>query len=87
MSLDLKPAHASVRAYYEGADDLFRSLATAGQRLREIHVDYERQREYALTKTEKAGEKLDWRVTRMRLSKDKSSLIYNHFLTLGGHPP
>jgi hypothetical protein len=34
-----------------------------------------------LSKTEKAGEKLDWRVTRMRLSKDKTSLIYNRFLT------
>ena len=39
-----------------------------------------------MTKTEKAGEKLDYRVTKMRLSKDKTSLIYNQFLTLSGIP-
>jgi hypothetical protein len=31
--------------------------------------------------------KLDWRVIKMRLSKDKTSLIYNQFLTLSGIPP
>ncbi len=30
---------------------------------------------------------LDWRVERMKLSKDKRSLIYNDFLTLSGIPP
>src|SRR5439155_2048879 len=28
-----------------------------------------------------------YRVTKMRLSKDKTSLIYNQFLTLSGIPP
>jgi predicted helicase len=52
------------------------------------HPEYrERYVEYPLTKTEKTGEKLDWRVTKMRLSKDKTSLIYNQFLTLSGIPP
>jgi len=66
--------------------DVFRALATAGQRLAEIHVHYEQQPEYKLTKVEKAGEKLDYRVTKMKLSKDKTSLIYNQFLTLSGIP-
>ena len=66
---------------------LFRAFATAGQRLAEIHVHYEEQPEYQLTKVEKDGEKLDWRVTKMKLSKDKTSLIYNQFLTLSGIPP
>ena len=71
-----------------GADvGVFRAFVKAGERLAEIHVHYERQAEYPLTKTEKAGEKLDWRVTKMRLSKDKTSLIYNQFLTLSGIPP
>jgi predicted helicase len=61
--------------------ELFRAFVKAGQRLAEIHVDYEQQPEYSLTKTEKAGEKLDYRVTKMKLSKDKTSLIYNQFLT------
>jgi len=59
----------------------------AGERLAEIHVHYEKQPEYPLTKKEKAGEKLDWRVIKMRLSKDKTSLMYNQFLTLSGIPP
>jgi hypothetical protein len=65
---------------------LFQALAKAGQRLAEIHVQYEQQPEYKLTKTEKKGEKLDYRVTKMKLSKDKTSLIYNQFLTLSGIP-
>ncbi len=64
----------------------FSSLARAGKRLAELHVHYEQQPEFALTKTEKAGEKLDYRVTKMKLSRDKTSLIYNQFLTLAGIP-
>ena len=66
--------------------DVFRELVKAGRRLAEIHVHYEQQPEYPLKKTEKAGEKLDYRVTKMRLSKDKTSLIYNQFLTLSEIP-
>jgi predicted helicase len=67
--------------------DVFRAFARAGQRLAEIHVHYEQQPEYPLTRTEKAGEKLDYRVVKMKLSKDKASLVYNKFLTLSGIPP
>ena len=66
--------------------EVFSSLAKAGQRLAEIHVHYEQQPEYKLTKVEKAGEKLDYRVTKMKLSKDKTTLTYNQFLTLSGIP-
>jgi predicted helicase len=65
---------------------VFREFVKAGQRLAEIHVHYEQQPEYKLTKTEKKGEKLDYRVTKMKLSKDKSTLVYNNFLTLSGIP-
>ena len=58
----------------------------AGQRLVEIHIHYEQQPEYPLTKEEKSGEKLDYRVTKMKLNKDKTSLIYNQFLTLADIP-
>ncbi|MFL6302699.1 MAG: type ISP restriction/modification enzyme [Candidatus Sulfotelmatobacter sp.] len=67
--------------------DVFRAFVKAGQRLAEIHVHYEQQPEYPLKKVEKAGEQLDYRVTKMKLSKDKTSLIYNRFLTLSGIPP
>jgi Type ISP C-terminal specificity domain len=66
---------------------LFHAFVKAGQRLAEIHVHYESQPEYPLTKIEKKGEKLDYRVTKMKLTKDKTSLIYNQFLTLSGIPP
>ena len=66
---------------------VFRAFVKAGQRLAEIHVNYEQQPEYPLKQVEKAGEKLDWRVTKMRLSKDKTTLTYNQFLTLSGIPP
>ena len=65
---------------------VFKALVAAGQRLAEIHVHYEQQPEYKLTKVEKAGEKLDYRVTKMKLSKDKTSLIHNQFLTVSGIP-
>ena len=65
---------------------VFKAFAKAGQRLAEIHVHYEQQPEYKLTKIEKKGEKLDHRVTKMKLSKDKTTLIYNQFLSLSGIP-
>ena len=69
------------------ATQTFRAFVKAGQRLVKIHDHYEQQPEYPLAKTEKKGEKLDYRVTKMKLSKDKTSLIYNKFLTLSGIPP
>lgn len=71
----------------QGDGAVLRALVKAGQRLAEIHIHYEEQPEYPLTKVEKAGERLDYRVTKMKLSKDKTSLIYNQFLTLSGIPP
>ncbi len=65
----------------------FTPSSKPGKRLAEIHVLYEQQPEYPLTKTEKKGEKLDYRVEKMKLSKDKTSLIYNKLLTLSGVPP
>ncbi|HXM48453.1 MAG TPA: type ISP restriction/modification enzyme [Pyrinomonadaceae bacterium] len=65
----------------------FRAFADIGKRLAEIHVNYEQQTEYPLERIEKPGAQLDWRVERMKLSKDKLSLIYNDFLTLSEIPP
>jgi predicted helicase len=64
----------------------FRRLAKAGARLAEIHVDYEAQGEYPLERIETEGAALDWRVEKMRLSKDKTRIVYNDFLTLAGIP-
>lgn len=65
----------------------FRTFAKAGQRLAEIHVGYETQPEYRLNFIENSDLPLDWRVEKMRLSKDKTHIKYNNFLTLAGIPP
>ena len=64
----------------------FRAFAEAGARLATIHVGYEEQPEYRLRQVETPGTPLDWRVEKMRLSKDKAQLRYNDFLTLDGIP-
>ena len=64
----------------------FHGFAKAGERLAEIHVNYESQPEYALKFIQNPDAQLNWRVEKMKLSKDKTSLIYNDFLTLSGIP-
>ena len=50
-------------------------------------MNYEQASEYKLERIENRDETLNWRVERMRLTKDKCAIIYNEFLTLGGVPP
>ena len=64
----------------------FWGFAKAGGRLGEIHVGYEDVDEYPLCKAETPDKPLDWRVEKMRLSKDKAQIKYNDFLTLDGIP-
>ena len=64
----------------------FWEFAKAGQRLGEIHVGYEDVEEYPLRFVETPDTPLDWRVEKMRLSKDKTGIKYNDFLTLDGIP-
>jgi predicted helicase len=66
---------------------LFHAFAAAGKKLAELHVSYEQQPEFPLRRRENPQSPLNWRVEKMRLSKDKSSLSYNDFLTLDGIPP
>ncbi len=65
----------------------FHRFAKAGKRLAEIHINYEQQPEYPLTFIENDEVPLNWRVEKMKLSKDKTQLIYNQFLTLADIPP
>ena len=64
----------------------FWGFAKAGQRLGEIHIGYETVPEYQLAFIENREVPLDWRVEKMKLSKDKTQLVYNDFLTLDGIP-
>ena len=62
----------------------FRRFAEIGAALMKLHIEYEKQKEYPLERRETG--KLNWRVEKMALSKDKSQLRYNEFLTLSGIP-
>ena len=64
----------------------FWGFAKAGERLGKIHIDYEKVEEYPLAFIETPDTPLDWRVEKMRLSKDKAGIKYNDFLTLDGIP-
>ena len=65
----------------------FWGFAEAGARLSDIHVNYESQPQYSeLTFIQNPDVPLNWRVEKMKLSKDKTSLIYNNFLTIEGIP-
>ena len=74
----------------------FWDFAKAGQRLGEIHIGYEEVLEYPLHFIENREVPLNpsprlrgrglWRVEKMKLSKDKTQLVYNDFLTLEGIP-
>ena len=64
----------------------FWGFAKAGRRLGEIHIGYEEVPEYPLHFIENREVPIDWRVEKMKLSKDKTQLVYNDFLTLDGIP-
>jgi predicted helicase len=63
----------------------FKRFAEIGAALMKLHIEYEKQNEYRLERKETG--KLDWRVEKMTLSKDKTQLKYNDFLTFSGIPP
>jgi len=64
----------------------FWTFSGAGKQLGDLHINYEQQVEYPLDMLENEDKPLNWRVEKMRLSKDKTYIIYNDFLTLGGIP-
>ena len=65
----------------------FWGFANAGVALADLHVNYESAAKYDRLKyIETEGTTVDWRVEKMKLSKDKTQLKYNDFLTLDGIP-
>ena len=65
----------------------FWGFAKAGAALADLHVNYESAPKYdGLKYIETEGMTVDWRVEKMRFSKDKTQLTYNDFLTLDGIP-
>jgi predicted helicase len=66
----------------------FRAFAAAGQKLAELHLNYEAAEPWPLGSEEAAGGPYNPRVLdKMKLSKDKTRLVVNPSLTLTGLPP
>jgi predicted helicase len=59
---------------------------TGGQ-LMTLHLNYENAEEYKLRWVENKEVPFSWRVEKMRLTKDRTSLIVNNSLTLANIPP
>ncbi len=53
----------------------------------DLHLNYESLEPWPLEWIEAEGVPLDYRVEKMRLSKDKTQLVVNDSLTLGRIPP
>lgn len=64
--------------------DAWAAFVAAGRELAALHVGYEQVRPYPLKHAEK--QPFSWRVEKMRLSFNKSSLFVNESLTLSGIP-
>jgi predicted helicase len=67
--------------------DDFRAVADAGRRLAELHVGYESVEPWPLRWVVAEGARVSYRVEKMRLSKDKSTLVVNDTLSLADIPP
>ena len=66
----------------------FWGFVTKGKQLASLHIDYEAAPIYeGLQWLETPGIPVNWRVERIKFSKDKTRLIYNEFLTLDEIPP
>jgi predicted helicase len=65
----------------------FDALARACAALADLHLHYEHAPEYPLRSVETPGARFTWKVKKMRLSPDKSSVVVNEALTLAGVPP
>ena len=80
------PLSPRLRGDKGGSED-FWGFANAGAQLADIHVNYESQPKYdGLKYIETPDTPVDWRVEKMKLSKDKTQLKYNDFLTIDGIP-
>ncbi|HDS73994.1 MAG TPA: DNA helicase, partial [Firmicutes bacterium] len=64
----------------------FRLFADAGRALGELHLGYETVEPWRLEHVWADDMPISWRVEKMRVSKDKRSVVYNDALTLTGIP-
>ncbi len=65
----------------------FKAFMSAGTELADLHLNYETVKPYELEWVESPDTPMDWKVNKMKLTKDKASIKYNDWLTLKGIPP
>ncbi len=80
-------ASAAVRGRLLQDTEIFYAFAAAGRQLADLPIGYEQAKEYPVARRENPDAQLNWRVEKMKLTRDKTSLVYNDFLTLDGIPP
>jgi predicted helicase len=76
--------HSTIRQL---PDSQFADVVAIGQQLMWLHLHYEQALPFPLRKITKPGVPISYRVEKMRLSDDKTSLFVNETLTLAGIPP
>ena len=66
----------------------FWGFANAGKALADLHVNYESVPKYEKLELKETPntQRIDWRVEKMRFSKDKTQIYYNDYFTLAGIP-
>ena len=66
----------------------FWGFANAGKALANLHVNYESVPKYEKLELKETPntQRIDWRVEKMRFSKDKTQIYYNDYFTLVGIP-
>ncbi|HEX6799192.1 MAG TPA: type ISP restriction/modification enzyme, partial [Ktedonobacterales bacterium] len=82
----VNPSVSSSASSASSAVDLFNTCVRIGGELLALHLGYEQAREWPLVMRETPGERADWRTKKMKLSADKTALVYNDWLTLEGIP-
>ena len=84
---DDQPQASQTGTSVPGSGSPFRRFVAAGEMLAALHVGYEQSEEYLLTPLVNKDVPFSWRVTKMRLTKDKTAVVVNESLTLAGIPP
>jgi predicted helicase len=69
-----------------GDRQTFLTLVDIGQKLADLHLNYETVEEYPLEWVENKKVPWTWRVEKMKLTKEKDAIIVNRCLTLKGIP-
>jgi len=69
-----------------GDRQTFLTLVDIGQKLADLHLNYETVEEYPLEWVENQKVPWTWRVEKMKLTKEKDTIIVNRCLTLKGLP-